>query len=243
MLFEPLGRAPYAHDASLYEVDPLGVIVPASHDDVVTVVRYAAENAIPIHARGAGTGSAGGALGEGLVIDFSRHLRRVISVLPESVVVQPGVVLDVLNAQLAPLGRRIGVDPTSSEFCTVGGMIGVDARGPRALRNGSMIDQVERLRVVFADGETDDLGVEPWPDEDDEPEDFKGVIVRKLGALGRRHPGLFSKNAKTSRGSCAGYPFEKAGCDGGVDLARLIVGSRGTLALVTEATLRTSPIP
>ena len=106
-----------------------------------------------------------------------------------------------------------------------------------------MIDQVERLRVVFANGETAELGVERWPLVDDEPADFKGVIVRKLGALGRRHPGLFTKNAKTSRGSCVGYPFEKAGCDGGIDLARLLVGSRGTLALVTEATLRTCPIP
>ena len=94
------------------------MIVPASHDDVVTVVRYAAENAIPIHARGAGTGTAGGALGPGLVVDFSRHFRRVVAVLPESVIVQPGVVLDVLNAHLAPLGRRLGADPMGSESCT-----------------------------------------------------------------------------------------------------------------------------
>ena len=106
-----------------------------------------------------------------------------------------------------------------------------------------MVDQVERLRVVFANGETAELGVEPWPALDDEPVDFKGVVVRKLGALGRRHPDLFTKKATTSRGSCVGYPIEKAACDGGIDLARLLVGSRGTLALVTEATLRTSPIP
>ncbi len=243
LLFEPLERAPYAHDASLYEVDPLGIVVPASHDDVVTVVRYAAENAIPIHARGAGTRSAGGALGAGLVVDFSRHLRRVISVLPESVVVQPGVVLDVLNSQLAPHGRRLAADPMGSDSCTIGGMIGVDAGGPRALEYGSMIDQVERLRVVFASGETAELGVETWPVIDDEPVDFKGVVVRKLGALGRRHPDLFTKKGTNARGSCVGYPIEKAACDGGIDLARLLVGSRGTLALVTEATLRTSPIP
>ena len=79
LYFEPLDRAPFAHDASLYEIDPLGVVVPRTEDDVVTVVRYAAEHRIPLHARGAGTDTGGGSLGPGLVIDFSRHLRRVVA--------------------------------------------------------------------------------------------------------------------------------------------------------------------
>ena len=107
LYFEPLDRMPYAHDASLYEIDPLGVVVPRNEDDVVSVVRYAAENRIPLHVRGAGTDTGGGSLGPGLVVDLSRHLRKVIAIGPEHVVVEPGVVLDVLNAQLAPLGRRL----------------------------------------------------------------------------------------------------------------------------------------
>ena len=100
LLFEPVERAPYAFDASLYEIDPLGVVAPQTEADLVNLVKYAAENAIPIHARGAGTGLAGESLGPGLVIDFSRHLRRVIRIDSDSVTVQPGVVLDALNRRL-----------------------------------------------------------------------------------------------------------------------------------------------
>src|SRR5262249_27706206 len=120
--FEPLDRAPYAHDASLYEIDPLGVVVPRSEDEVVTVARYAAENRIPLHARGAGTDTGGGALGPGLVVDLSRHLRRVIALGDQHVVVEPGVVPDRLNAQLAPLGRRLEPISPNADVNTIGGM-------------------------------------------------------------------------------------------------------------------------
>ncbi|MHC5544575.1 FAD-binding oxidoreductase, partial [Singulisphaera rosea] len=100
LLFEPLRRASYAHDAGLYEVDPLGVVVPRTEQDVVGVLRYASENLIPVHPRGAGTGASGGVLGPGLVLDLSRYFRRIIAIESERVVVQAGVVLDVLNAQL-----------------------------------------------------------------------------------------------------------------------------------------------
>lgn len=243
LLFRPLERSSYAHDASLYEIDPLGVIVPRTEEDVVAVVRYAVENRLAIHARGAGTDVAGGALGPGLVLDFSRHFRRIVSVGSERVVVQPGVVPDVVNAQLAPLGRRLGPDPEGSDSCTIGGMIGVDAAGPRALRYGGTGAHVERLRVVFANGEAADLGREPWPGIDDEPADFKGVVVRKLGALVRRSGQLMAQKAARAPRDRAGYALKPAASATGIDLARLVVGSEGTLALVVEATLRTVPIP
>ncbi|GAC1463934.1 MAG: FAD-binding and (Fe-S)-binding domain-containing protein [Isosphaeraceae bacterium] len=241
--FEPLERAGYALDASLYEIDPLGVIVPRTELDVVTTVRYAAENGIPIHARGAGTGLAGGAIGPGLVIDFSKYLRRVVEIQPDRVVVQPGVVLDVLNAQLAPLGRRIGPDPVGSEVATVGGMVGLDAAGPCSLRYGTTGDHVERMRVVFAGGETAELGRELWPVFDDEPTDFKGTVVRKLGALVRRNMDLLVRKAPRSPRNRAGYALARAATGVGIHLARLLVGAEGTLALVTEVSLRTVPIP
>ena len=180
LYFEPLDRAPYAHDASLYEIDPLGVIVPRTEDDVATVVRYAAEHRIPLHARGAGTDTGGGALGAGLVIDFSRHLRKVVQITADRVVVEPGVVLETLNAELAPLGRRLEPVPVNARIGTIGGMISVDAAGLRSMRFGSMGDQVEQLRVVFAQGEIADLGFRPWPAYDEEPDTFTDLIVRKL---------------------------------------------------------------
>ena len=200
LYFEPLERAPYAHDASLYEIDPLGVVVPRDEDDVVNVVRYAFENHIPVHLRGAGTDTGGGSLGPGLVVDLSRHLRKIIAIGPEHVVVEPGVVLDVLNSQLAPLGRRLEPVPSDSDVTTVGGMIGVDAAGARSMRHGSIGDHVERLRVVLAHGEVVDLGFEPWPKFEAEPTDSKDLIVRKLQTLYRRSRARLERLAPAAPG-------------------------------------------
>jgi FAD/FMN-containing dehydrogenase/Fe-S oxidoreductase len=243
LLFEPVERACYSHDASLYEIDPLGVVVPRTRDDVVTVVKYAGENRLPLHARGAGTGTAGGSVGPGLVIDFSKYFRRIVEVQADRVIVQPGVVLDALNAELAPLGRKLGPDPSGSEARTLGGMVGIDAAGPCSLRYGTTGDHVERLDVVFAGGETASVGHEPWPAFDDEPTDFKGVVVRKLGALVRRNIDLLVRRTPRSPRNRAGYALAKSASGVGLNLARLIVGSEGTLALVTEITLRTVPLP
>jgi FAD/FMN-containing dehydrogenase/Fe-S oxidoreductase len=243
LLFEPVERAPYAHDGSLYEIDPLGVVVPRTEHDVVSLVRYAVENALALHPRGAGTGVAGETLGPGLVVDFSRHLRRIVEIRPDEVVVQPGVVVDVLNAQLAPLGRRLGPDPDLSEACTIGGMIGLDAAGPRALRYGTTSDHIAALRLVFANGETSDVATRPWLGFDDEPRDFTDVLVKKLGALVRRSGETIARKSPSAVRNRAGYALKRAASSEGVHLGRLLAGSEGTLALVTEATLRTVPIP
>ena len=241
--FEPLERASYAQDGSLYEIDPLGIVVPRTERDIELTVRYAIENDLTIHPRGAGTSLAGETLGSGLVLDFSRHFRRVVSIRPDSVVVQPGVVLDVLNAELAPLGRRLGPDPEGSEVGTIGGMIGLDAAGPRSLRYGSMGDQIERLRIVFANGEIDEMGKERWVGVDDEPRAFKDVVVKKLGALVRRSGESIARRSPRSQRNRAGYALRRAANSESIHLGRLLAGSEGTLALVTEATLRTVPIP
>jgi FAD/FMN-containing dehydrogenase/Fe-S oxidoreductase len=243
LLFEPVERAPYAHDASLYEIDPVGVIVPRTEHDVVMALRYAVENALPVHARGAGTSLAGETLGSGLVIDFSRYFRRIVALEHESVVVQAGVVLDVLNAQLAPLGRRLASDPKGSEVRTIGGMIGLDATGPRSLRYGSIGDQIEELRIIYANGEINEVGAERWPAFDDEPREFKDVVVRKLGALVRRSGETIARKGPRAVRNRAGYALKRAATSEGIHLGRLLAGSEGTLALVTEATLRTVPIP
>ena len=243
LLFEPVERAAYAHDASLYEIDPLGVVVPRTLHDVVALVRYASENAIPLHPRGAGTGLAGETLGPGLVIDFSRHFRRIVEIGADHVVVQPGVVLDVLNARLAPFGRKIGPDPSHSESRTIGGMVGLDAAGIRSLRNGTTADHVQRLSVVFANGEVADVGFEPWPSPDDEPASFKDLVVRKLGTIYRRQVDLLARQRPRARRNRAGYALGDAASPVGIDMARLLVGSEGTLALATEIMLKTVPIP
>jgi FAD/FMN-containing dehydrogenase/Fe-S oxidoreductase len=243
LLFEPLERASYAIDAGLYEVDPTGVVVPRTEDDVVSAVRYAAENSLPIHPRGAGTGTGGGSVGPGLVIDFSRYFHRVVAIRHDHVVVEPGVVLDVLNAQLAPLGRRLGPDPPRSAVATVAGLVASDAVGPSSLRYGTTGDHLDEVRVVFVNGETATLGRETWPAFDDEPIDFKSRIVRKLGALVRRNLDLLVRRSRRTPGQPGGLSLAQAASGLGIHLPRLIAGSGGTLALMTELTLRTVPIP
>ncbi len=243
LYFSTLDRAPYAHDASIFEIDPLGVIVPRTEDDVVNAVRYAAENRIPIHPRGAGTDSGGGALGPGLVIDLGRHMRRVIAIEPERVVVEAGVVSDQLNAQLATVGRRLEPIPRDPDITTIGGMIAVDAAGGRSLCYGSTGDQIEQLRVVFAGGERADLGYEPWPEFESEPEGLKELIVRKLQTLYRRASDRIHRARSAAPRDRAGYALGKAADDWGIHLGRLVAGSEGTLAVVTQAVLRTVPIP
>ena len=246
LLFEPIERAPYAHDASIYEIDPLGVACPRTEDELAAIVRYASDNAIPVHARGAGTGLAGESLGPGLVVDFARHLRRIVHVGAESATVQAGVVLDRLNAHLAPTGRKIGPDPGGSESCTIGGMIALNAAGARSLRYGAMADCVERLRVVFANGEVADLERSMVPQVEllgDDPLPFRDLVSRRVSTLLHYHEETIARQWPRSLRNRAGYAIHSALSAGSMDLARLIVGSEGTLALVAEATLRTVPIP
>ena len=137
----------YASDGSVYEIRPLGVVRPRSTADVVSCVEYAREKQFPIHARGAGTGVAGQSLGTGLVLDFSKHLRRILHIGDDEARVQPGLVHERLNAYLRPRGRTFSPDPFNSSVTTVGSMIAMNAAGSRRMRHGSTRDQIGRAHV------------------------------------------------------------------------------------------------
>src|SRR5689334_17200882 len=142
----------YSTDASIYELRPLGVVRPRSVNDVIAIVRYAAENHLPIHARGAGTGLAGESLGRGLVVDFSRYFRRIVADEGGRVRVQSGMVLENLNRHLRQSGRLFGPDPAMRGVTTMGSVVAVDAGGSHWPRYGSARHHVEELQVVLADG-------------------------------------------------------------------------------------------
>ncbi len=241
--FEQIDRAPYALDGGLHEIDPLGVVAPRWDEDVVRLVQYAAENAIPLHVRGAGTDNAGGVLGPGLVVDLSRHFRKVASIDGERVTVEAGVVLDELNALLAPLGRRVEPIPDDSSVSTVGGMIAVAASGPRSPRHGSIADRVERLRVVLSQGDLTELAFVPWPEYEVEAVTFRDLIVKKMQTLHRSSRTRLERVAAGCPLNRAGYALDRAANDQGIDLARLAAGSEGTLAIILRAVVRTVPIP
>ena len=175
LYFEPLDRAPYAIDASLYEIDPLGVVVPRSEHDVVNVVRYAAENRIAVHVRGAGTDTGGGSLGRGLIVDLSRHLRQVISIGSEHVVVEAGVVLDVAQRAACAAGAAAGAGRRDNSRRDDGG--GDD----RGRRGGAAVDASTGRPATRSTGCAWSLRAARWPTSgsspgrliEAEPADFK----------------------------------------------------------------------
>jgi FAD/FMN-containing dehydrogenase/Fe-S oxidoreductase len=233
----------YASDASIYEVRPAAVVRPRSAADVVALVQYAADKRIPVHARGAGTGASGESLGPGLVVDFSRYMRRAVRVDAESVRVQPGMVLERLNAQLRQQGRVFGPDTAAAAVNTVGGMIAVDPAGRRWLKYGSPHARVRSLQVVLADGRLLEVGREPLA----VPEGFKAnprkrELVERLAFLLSRHAETICRHRPRSAIGRYGYRLDGVLGDDQLDLPRLLSGSEGTLALITEATLSTAPV-
>ncbi|MGD0898730.1 MAG: anaerobic glycerol-3-phosphate dehydrogenase subunit C [Thermoguttaceae bacterium] len=234
----------YASDASIYEIRPLAVVLPRSAADVIASVRYAAGKRIPVSARGAGSGVAGESLGAGLVLDFSRHMRRVLRVERETVRVQPGVVHERLNAHLRPRGRIFGPDPSNTAVTTVGSMIAIDASGSRWLKYGSAGRHVVGLQVVLADGQMLELGREPLVDGvSQDPNPRKRDLVNRLAALLRARADVIRANQSKSPLNRCGYHVADVLTETSLDMVSLVVGSEGTLALVTEATLATQPVP
>ncbi len=251
--FDALTRAMYASDASLYEVMPLGVAYPRHRDDVVALSKYCAEHAIPLIARGAGTNVTGGALGEGIIVDLSRHFTAIKEITDQSVRVQAGVVRDTLNKKLREVGRYLPPDPSTTAVTTVGGMLGVDAAGAHAVRVGSMRDYVRSIEVVLAGGDWFEAQREPltklFPDLDPallqpgESAEAKRSIVSRLTRLLRDNEALIRERQPPLIRNCAGYSLRSVLSRDDLNLPRLLVGSEGTLGIFTEATLHTSPLP
>ena len=246
-------RSLYATDASLFERMPLGVVRPRTAADVSATVRWAGEQGLTVHPRGAGTNLVGSAIGPGIVIDTSRLMRRVVKIDESAgiVRVQPGVVAAELDRRLGDFGRMLGPDPATTAVTTIGGMIGRDLSGSRFLRHGSIRQRVLSVEVVLADGTVVTLETTrpsglprclPPPGEPtDDLKPTPATLAAAVGGLLARHETVIARGQPASRRLHGGYRLHDLRRDGGIDLARLICGSEGTLGIITEVTLETLP--
>jgi FAD/FMN-containing dehydrogenase/Fe-S oxidoreductase len=234
----------YASDGSIYEVRPLGVVRPRLVADIVACVQYAAEKEIPLHARGAGSGMAGESLGSGLVIDFTRYLNHVKFTGPDVVRVQPGLVHERLNAHLRTRGLMFGPDPSGGSVSTIGSVIALDGAGSHWLKYGSARRHVKALRVVLADGHVIHAGREPLVEgASQDPDPRKRELIDGLVRLLTDNAKLIRANPSQSPVNRCGYRLAEILGEDYLDLAGLLTGSEGTLALIVEATLAVEPLP
>jgi FAD/FMN-containing dehydrogenase/Fe-S oxidoreductase len=234
--FDNLTRQLYATDASHYQIEPLAVAFPRDAHEAASVIQAAGQAGVQVIPRGAGTGLVGGAIGEGLVVDFSRHNREIMDLDRDKrkVRVGPGVVLDQLNAFLRPEGLCFGPDVATSSRATLGGMIANNSSGARTALYGTTVDHVSELDILLGDGRVVKVGPNQTalPGARELMENlamFNGLEIRE-----HFQPGLLKR--------WPGYALDRAAHEPG-NLIHLVAGSEGTLAAIVSAELKLVPTP
>ncbi len=263
--FDPISRHLYSTDAGISRVEPLGVVSPRDAEDVARLVTYAAAQGLSLVPRGMGSGLAGGAVGTGIQVDFARYMTSILEVAPDGswARVQPGVVMASLNRHVKAYGTFFAPDPSSENYCSLGGMIGTNSSGARSVAYGGTKDHVLALEVVLADGSR--FSARPYTEKSPE----LAALLASKTAGGRAFatilPELEAKREIILAGmprvvkNCSGYRLETIlGTTSGVappqgaappdspivyQLQKMFVGAEGTLGLVTEATLNLVPLP
>jgi anaerobic glycerol-3-phosphate dehydrogenase C subunit len=238
-----LHRAAYSSDASIYQIVPSCVVFPRNAQDIAAVVKYAEAKQIPVAARGAGSGLAGESLTSGILLDVTRYMNGIISIENEGELVtcEPGVVLDELNAYLAKFGRKIGPDPSSSNRATIGGVFANNSTGAHSLAYGYIADYVTSVEAVLADGSIVEFRNNLNP-ADIEDKKVSGIAQKCLSALAGKED-IIAKSLPTTKRNRCGYGIANISHNGKIDLAKLMAGSEGTLAIFTKITLRTVELP
>jgi FAD/FMN-containing dehydrogenase/Fe-S oxidoreductase len=251
VLFDRASRGRYATDASIYQIEPVGVFIPKSEEDALQAIALARAARIPVLARGAGTSQCGQTVGAALVIDNSKYLNGVIDFDRDemTVTVQPGIVLDHLNAWLKPHGLWFPVDVSTAAQCTIGGMAGNNSCGSRSLHYGNMVHNVLGIDAVLADGTEGRFG--PIDAMRAAASPRLRALVDGVEAIAARHRDEIAARYPRVMRRVGGYNLDvfhpqserPYTADGSVNLAHLLVGSEGTLAYTRRITLKLAPLP
>ncbi len=249
--FDDVSRALYATDASIYQIEPVGVVLPRDENDIAAVVRVSRKHHVPIVPRGGGTSLAGQAIGSAIILDCSKYMNRLLEVNADEgwAWVEPGMVLDHLNAALASQGVKFAPDVSPANRATIGGMISTNAAGMYSVVYGKTIDHVLELKVMLTDGSVTTFG----PCSEDElrekltADSREGRAYRTVRRLSREHADEIAERYPKVLRRVGGYnldSFVHTSDDGQpFNLARMIVGSEGTLAIILAAKLRLVPRP
>jgi FAD/FMN-containing dehydrogenase/Fe-S oxidoreductase len=245
VLFDAASRGRYSTDASIYQIDPVGVVVPKTERDAQIALRIAAEEGTPILPRGAGSSQCGQAVGAALVIDNSKYLNRIVSVDPERATaeVQPGVVLDALNAALRPHGLWFPVDVSTSAQATLGGMTGNNSCGSRSIRYGNMVHNVLGIDALMADGSEYHFGPVTGSLERLAAPAAYIELAQKIVRIAEREADEIETRWPKVLRRVQGYNLDLVKPASDWNFAQLLVGSEGTLAYSKRIHLKLSPLP
>ena len=246
--FDRISRALYSTDASVYQIEPRGVVVPRSREDLIRIVRICAEHGCSLTMRGGGTSQAGQAIGAGVMVDTSRHLNRLLELNAGErwARVEPGIVLDELNARLKAHGLRFAPDISTASRATVGGMMANNSSGARSVLYGKTIDHVLEQEVVLSDGSVARFGPLSGEEVEDKcaGEGLEAECYRVVRRLAREHAGEVGRRFPKVLRRVGGYNLDEfVGPGRPFNLSKLMVGSEGTLGAVLEAKINLVPLP
>jgi FAD/FMN-containing dehydrogenase/Fe-S oxidoreductase len=245
VFFDPFNRGRYATDASFYQIMPLGVVVPRTIDEALRALAICRDDGRIVTPRGGGTSQSGQTVNDGIVIDFSKHLNRILSLDVENrlCVVEPGIVLDDLNRQLKQHGLWFPVDVSTASRATIGGMAGNNSCGGRSLRYGTMRDNTRAMEAALADGTVLRFGEVPRDLSDRNRDDAGRDLFADMLALGEREAGEIAERFPKVQRRVGGYNLDAlVPSNTPNNMAHLLVGSEGTLAFTTRLELRLWPI-
>ena len=241
VLFDKFSRGRYSTDASIYQIEPLGVVVARNSEDVVRTIQIAADAGIAVLPRGGGTSQIGQTVGEALVIDSSKYLNQIGDFDPEagSIWVEPGLVLDQLNQWLKPRGLFYPVDVSTGNRATLGGMAGNNSCGARSIRYGNMVHNVLAIDAILADSSSAHFSRQAAANA--APSHLE--LLQKLQALGQREAEEIATRFPQLLRRVGGYNIDELSHGEASNVARLLVGSEGTLAFFSRLQLQLQPLP